>query len=52
MKKEVNPALQETGLLLEEHSEHAEQAARYNEWVDASLRDFGRMDVPTDSEIK
>jgi len=30
MKEEVNPALQETGLLLEEHSENAEQTDRYN----------------------
>ena len=33
LKKEKNPALQETGLLLEDHDEHEAQTKRYNEWV-------------------
>lgn len=37
MKGKPNPALQETGLLLEEHEEHRQQSERYQEWVAQSL---------------
>ena len=33
LKQQANPALQETGLLQEEHEEHREQETRYDEWV-------------------
>ena len=33
LKHQANPALQETGLLQEEHDEHREQETRYEEWL-------------------
>lgn len=33
LKNEPNPALQETGHLQEEHTEHSEQTERYEEWA-------------------
>lgn len=52
MKSEPNPALQETGLLKEDHGEHSEQSKRYNEWVAASLNEYGKLDVPKEEDIK
>ena len=51
LKNEKNPALQETGLLQEDHNEHREQTERYEEWVAQSLKDYGRLDVPDEAEI-
>jgi len=52
LKSEPNPALQETGLLQEEHEEHSLQSKRYDEWVAASLAEYGKLEVPRDEEIK
>jgi len=41
LKGESNPALQETGLLQEEHEEHEAQTKRYEEWCKASHEEYG-----------
>ena len=51
LKRQANPALQETGLLQEEHEEHTEQETRYEEWVQASLSEYGKLDLPDEEEI-
>lgn len=51
-KGESNPALQETGLLQQEHDEHERQTERYNEWVGESIKNFGRMEMPLPSEVE
>ena len=52
LKSEPNPALQETGLLQEEHDEHEEQQQRYEEWCAASHEQYGVLEVPNASEIE
>lgn len=52
VKREPNPALQENGLLKDEHDEHQAQSSRYNEWVNASIKEFGRMDLPSEADIE
>lgn len=49
---EPNPALQETGLLLEEHAEHEIQKQRYEEWVRQSHAEHGVLEVPSAEEIE
>ena len=51
LKHEPNPALQETGLLQEEHQEHSDQSQRYNEWVEQSLQDYWRLDLPKEADM-
>ena len=52
LKRQANPALQETGLLQEDHEEHNEQQTRYEEWLQASLSEYGKLDVPDEQEIE
>lgn len=52
MKHEPNPALQQTGLLQEDHSEDRDQSERYNEWVKDSQNEFGKLEVPSEAEIE
>ena len=49
---EPNPALQETGLLLEEHKETETQTKRFEEWVNQSHEKYGVLDVPSEEEIE
>ena len=46
MKKQLNPSLQANGQLLDKHEENDNQKARYREWVDKSIEEFGRLDLP------
>ena len=50
-KRESNPALQENGLLLDDHNEHSEQTERYEDWVRASIEEYGRLELPTEDEV-
>ena len=52
LKNEPNPALMENGLLLEEHAEHTKQTERYNQWVESSLEEYGRLDLPDQSQVE
>ena len=51
LKREANPALQETGLLLQDHDEHEEQTERYKQWAQASIDEFGRLDMPAEDDV-
>ena len=46
MKNQLNPSLQANGQLLDKHDENDSQKARYREWVDKSIEEFGRLDLP------
>ena len=46
LKSEKNPALQDTGLLQEDHTEHTEQSDKYFEWANASHEAHGPLDLP------
>ena len=47
-KGEESDSLQDTGLLLKEHEEHATQKADYEEWVRKSLEEHGKLDLPSE----
>ena len=52
LKRKPNPALQETGLLLDQHNETKEQTEKYREWVQRSLEEYGRLQLPSDDVEK
>lgn len=52
LKHEPNPALQETGLLQEDHKEDQDQSDRYTLWVNASHAQYGKLEVPSEAEIQ
>lgn len=50
-KREQNPALQENGLLKDDHEESQAQSASYEKWVRDSIKEFGRLELPSESDI-
>ena len=52
LKNKANPALQMNGLLLDKHDETRDQQQRYQEWVQKSLDDYGRLDLPSNDVEK
>ena len=46
MKKQLNPSLQTNGQILDKHEENDFQKARYQEWVNKSIEEYGRLDLP------
>ena len=46
MKNQLNPSLQTNGSLLDKHEENDFQKASYRDWVDKSIEEFGRLDLP------
>ena len=52
LRNEVNPSLQETGLLLESHEQHEEQVERYEQWMADSHAKYGVLEAPTAQEIE
>lgn len=46
-----NPALQLTGHLQPEHSEHQQQVVAYKEWLEESIKITGKLSLPTTDNV-